>query len=119
MNKLFAIMVFAISCTGCMSNKEFCVRMADIEAKKAYPPVYTPYVFHGPGKVELDAGGQLAITVPSLPYQNTPIPDGQAIQANLVKNLATLGALLYGTTYGIRKANGDSNTTINNNGGTN
>lgn len=111
MKKLWALVLPLCLC-GCMSNKEFVLRNGDLEAKKAWPATYQAVVLKGP--LSLDKDSELVVSVPNMPYQHTPIPDGQAIQANLVKDIAHTGAILYGATYGIRKASGKS-TTINNN----
>lgn len=102
---------------GCMSDREFILRQKDIEAKKAWPATYQPVVIKGP--VTIPEGGEMVVTVPNQPYQNTPIPNGQEIQANLAKDIIHTGAIVGGAAYSIRHANGSTtnNTTINNNAG--
>lgn len=104
---------------SCMSDKEYQLRKADLDAKQNWQSTYVPVSIKGP--VTIPEGGELVVTVPNMPYTQANIPDGQAIQASLVKDFVHTGALLGGAVYSIHKANTGSvnKTTINNNGGTN
>ena len=100
---------------GCMSSKEFVLRQNDLKAKQAWPATYQPVVIKGP--VTIPEGGEMVVTVPNMPYQHTPIPDGQAIQASLAKDALHTAAIVGGAVYSIRKANtggGDIHVTNNN-----
>jgi hypothetical protein len=110
---LVAALAATIVMTGCMSNKEFVLRQNDIKAKSEWPATYNPIVIRGP--LTLDKDSELVVTVPNQPYQHTPIPNGQEIQANLVKDIVHTGAIVGGAAYSIRKANGSSTTNITNN----
>ena len=109
----FTCACIAFLLASCMTGKEYMLRRADIEAKKAHPTTYSPLAIKGP--LNVPDGGELVITVPNMPYQQTSIPDGQAYQLKALGITATTAAAVAGG-YFIKSAGGDSNhTTINNN----
>ena len=109
--------ISALACLflcSCMSDKEYQLRKQDMVNKANYPATYQPVRIKGP--LQLDKDSEIVVTVPSQPYTPTAIPDGQAIQASLVKDIATVSAVTAGAVYSIHKAQGrTTNTTINNN----
>ena len=110
-------LVCLVTCS-CMSDKEYQLRKQDMTNKANYPATYQPVHIKGP--LQLDKDSEIIVTVPSQPYTPTAIPDGQAIQASLVKDVATIGAVTAGAVYSIHKAQGrtTNHTTINNTGAT-
>lgn len=96
--------------TGCTSKYEAYCRIKDIEAKANHKGTYKPLTVRGP--MTLGQGAELGLEVPNMPYQHTPIPDGAATQAGLIKSLAGMAAILGLGLYGIHGA-GDSNSTTN------
>ena len=103
MKKTLAILGAALlACTSCMTSKEYMLRKQDMEIKAAHPSTYQPIVLKGPLTIDKDASIQ--VTVPNMPYEPTSIPDGQAIQASVIKDVITTGALAGTAAYGIHEA---------------
>lgn len=96
---------------GCMTDKEYQLRAKDIEAKRAYPATYQPVVLTGP--LELKEGASIVSTTPSQPYVHTPIPDGAAIQAGVIKDITTTAGLVTLGVVGAANAGDSTKTTIN------
>ena len=116
MKKTIIALSLACMLTGCMSDKEYQLRKQDMVNKANYPSTYQPVRIKGP--LTLDSQSEIVVTVPNQPYTPTVIPNGQAIQAQLVKDIATIGAVTAGAVYSVHKASGDTtSTTINNNAG--
>ena len=115
--KHIALIIAALAClTSCMTDKEYQLRKQDIEAKTVHPATYSPFVIKGP--VTIPEGGEMVITVPNMPYQQTAIPDGQAYQLKALGITATTATAITGG-YFIKSANkGGDKTTINNYNGT-
>lgn len=109
-------LLYVLLLTGCrMSEYEYNLRKQDI-MNKANHPVTATIVIRGP--LELKDGAVIEIPIQLFPYQNTPIPDGQTIWANVITNGVQTGALAASFMYGaheFRKAKG--NTRIINNYG--
>lgn len=97
---------------GCMTDKEAWLRNRDMDIKAAHKETYKPLVIKGGMTLSDDA--ELVVTVPSQPYQHTPIPDGAAIQAGVIKDITTTAGLVTLGVVGAANA-GDSTktTTIN------
>lgn len=115
MHRLTAVIAataLAFLAASCMTDKEYQLRKQDIEAKKAHPATYSPFVIKGP--VTIPEGGEMVITVPNMPYQATSIPDGQAYQLKALGITATTATAITGG-YFIKSASkgGDHNTTNN------
>lgn len=95
--------------TGCrMSEYEYNLRKQDIMNKSKHPVTAT-IVIRGP--LELKEGAVIEIPIQLFPYQETPIPDGQTIWANVITNGVTTGALAASFMYGaheFRKAKGST-----------
>lgn len=100
----------ACALTGCMTDNEYRLRRADIDAKRAHPATYSPLRIQGP--LNVPEGGELVITVPNQPYTPTPVPDGQAYQLKALGVAAATGAAVTGG-YFIKSAGG-STSTVNN-----
>lgn len=102
--------VVASLCASCMTDKEYQLRAKDIDAKAAHKETYKPLVIKGGMTLSDDA--ELVVTVPSQPYQHTPIPDGAAAQERIIGNITQAAGLVGLGAVGIYKA-GDktSNTT--------
>lgn len=98
--------------TGCMSKYEYMLRQQDMKAKAVHP-AFGEIVIEGPLQVE--KGGKLVIPYPNQPYSHTPIPDGQAIQANVINSTLKTAAVVTGFIYGVHSAKGKESVTINNN----
>lgn len=92
--------------TSCMTEREYMLRRQDMEIKANHPATYTPIVIKGP--VTLDKDAELQVQVPTEPYRHTPIPDGQALQAQVVKDVVSTAALAGVAAYGIHEASGDT-----------
>ena len=112
--KLFACIVISVGfmCVSCMSDKEYMLRKQDIEAKTAHPATYSPLVIKGP--VTVPEGGEMVITVPNMPYQQTAIPDGQAYQLKALGITATTATAITGGYFIKSASKGGDKTTINN-----
>lgn len=95
---------------GCTSKYEAYCRIKDIEAKANHKGTYRPLTVRGP--MTLGQGAELGLEVPNMPYRHTPIPDGAATQAGLIKSLAGMAAILGLGLYGIHGA-GNSTSTAN------
>lgn len=112
MKLITAISAIALAalCTSCMTDKEWALRKEDLKAKQQWPATYVPVSIKGP--LNIPEGGELVVTVPNLPYNHAPIPDGQAIQASLARDVLHTGALLGGAIYSIKKANTGGKTVV-------
>ena len=111
MKTLFLLSTLAaLVLTGCMTDKEAWLRNRDMDIKAAYKETYKPLVIKGGMTLSDDA--ELVVTVPSQPYQHTPIPDGAAAQERIIGNITQAAGLVGLGAVGIYKA-GDktSNTT--------
>lgn len=109
----FAAAMLAGITTGCMSKYEYMLRQQDMKAKASHP-AFGEIVIEGPLQVE--KGGKLVIPYPNQPYSHTPIPDGQAIQANVINSTLKTAAVVTGFVYGVHSAKSKESVTINNNG---
>ena len=87
---------------GCMTDREAWLRGKDIDAKAAHKETYKPLVIKGGMTLSDDA--ELVVTVPSQPYQHTPIPDGAAAQERLISNITQAAGLVGLGAVGIYKA---------------
>lgn len=115
----FAFFVTLFVTTGCMSKMEFALRAKDLEAKQKHPATYTPLVVEGETTITVGKGGKMTVNVPTQPFVPANIPDGQAAQIGLVKDVVHTAAIVGGAAYGIHKANGSmTNNITNNNAGT-
>ena len=94
---------------GCMTDKEYQLRAKDIEAKAAHKQTYEPLVIKGGMTLSDDA--ELVVTVPSQPYQHTPIPDGAAAQERVIGNITQAAGLVGLGAVGIYKAGDKTSTT--------
>ena len=113
METLFLLSTLAaLVLTGCMTDKEAWLRGKDIDAKAAHKETYKPLVIKGGMTLSDDA--ELVVTVPSQPYQHTPIPDGAAIQAGVIKDITTTAGLVTLGVVGAANAGDSTKTTINN-----
>lgn len=109
--RTIAIITAILFATGCMSDREYQLRKADIKAKQSWPATYKPLTIKGP--LTLDKDSELVITVPNMPYSPTAIPDGQAYQLRALGiGAATAGAITGG--YFIKRAGSGGDKTINN-----
>ena len=113
MKKAMAMAIVVASlCASCMTDKEAWLRGKDIEAKAAHPATYQPLVLNGP--LELKEGASIVSTTPSQPYVHTPIPDGAAIQAGVIKDITTTAGLVTLGVVSAANAGDSTKTTINN-----
>lgn len=101
---------------GCMSDREYQLRKHQLENQASHQPTYSPLTVEGPIKIELQKGGKVAVTSPSQPFREIPIPDGVRTQTDLIRHLVSVGAISIVGWRALDKASGDS-TTINNNAG--
>ena len=110
-------MLAVCALTGCMTDNEYRLRRADIDAKRAHPATYSPLSVKGP--LNVPEGGELVITVPGMPYTPAAIPDGQAYQLKALGVAAAAGAAVTGG-YLVKSAGGSAstvnNTTVNGGG---
>lgn len=112
-SKLVIALLLGLPLAGCMGKYEAYCRIKDIEAKNNHQSTYKPLTVKGP--VTLGQGAELNLEVPNMPYQHTPIPDGAATQASLVKSLAGMAAMLGLGLHGIHRAgNNTSNANSHN-----
>ena len=112
MKKTLFLLFALAALTGCMTDKEYQLRAKDIEAKKAHPATYQPLVLNGP--LELKEGASIVATTPSQQYVHTPIPDGAAIQAGVIRDITTTAGLVTLGVAGAANAGDFTKTTINN-----
>ena len=110
--KIILFTVVALVLTGCMTDKEAWLRNRDMDIKAAHPATYQPLVLNGP--LELKEGASIVSTTPSQPYVHTPIPDGAAIQASVIKDITTTAGLVTLGVVGAANAGDSTKTTINN-----
>lgn len=101
--------VVASLCASCMTDKEAWLRGKDIDAKAAHKETYKPLVIKGGMTLSDDA--ELVVTVPSQPYQHTPIPDGAAAQERIIGNITQAAGLVGLGAVGIYKAGDKTSTT--------
>lgn len=111
--KIVLFTVAALVLTGCMTDKEAWLRNRDMDIKAAHPATYQPLVLNGP--LELKEGASIVSTTPSQPYVHTPIPDGAAIQASVIKDITTTAGLVTLGVVGAANAGDSTKTTIINN----
>lgn len=110
MKTLFLLIALAaLVLTGCMTDKEAWLRGKDIDAKAAHKETYEPLVIKGGMTLYDDA--ELVVTVPSQPYQHTPIPDGAAAQERVIGNITQAAGLVGLGAVGIYKAGDKTSTT--------
>lgn len=110
------IALLAMLALSCMSDREYQLRKRQLENQAAHQPTYSPLTVEGPIKIELQKGGKVAVTSPSQPFREIPIPDGVRTQTDLIRHLVSVGAISIVGWRALDKASGDS-TTINNNAG--
>lgn len=101
---------------GCMSDREYQLRKRQLENQAAHQQTYSPLTVEGPIKIELQKGGKVAVTSPSQPFREIPIPDGVRTQTDLIRHLVSVGAISIVGWRALDRASGDS-TIINNNAG--
>lgn len=112
MKTLFLLSTLAaLVLTGCMTDKEAWLRNRDMDIKAAHPATYQPLVLNGP--LELKDGASIVATTPSQPYVHTPIPDGAAIQAGVIRDITTTAGLAAVGIVQAANAGDSSQTTIN------
>ena len=109
--KPFAAIALALALAGCMTEREYMLRNAQIKALSAHPPVYDVITIQGP--LTLDAGSVIQAKSPTQPLSLPPVPDGQAAQTAIIRDAVT-GAIIG---YGINRAAATTkkNTNITNN----
>lgn len=110
------IALLAMLALSCMSDREYQLRKRQLENQAAHQPTYSPLTVEGPIKIELQKGGKVAVTSPSQPFREIPIPDGVRTQTDLIRHLVSVGAISIVGWRALDKASGDT-TTINNNAG--
>lgn len=108
--------MLAVILLSCMSEKEYYLRKRQLENQASHQPTYSPLTVEGPIKIELQKGGKVAVTSPSQPFREIPIPDGVRTQTDLIRHLVSVGAISIVGWRALDRASGDS-TTINNNAG--
>ena len=109
---LAALHASLLACSSCMTDNEAWLRNRDMDIKAAHPATYQPLVVNGP--LELQEGASIVATTPSQPYVATPIPDGAAIQAGVIRDITTTAGLAAVGIVGAANAGDSSKTTINN-----
>ena len=107
-----ALAASLLACSSCMTDNEAWLRNRDMDIKAAHPATYQPLVLTGP--LELKEGASIVSTTPSQPYVPTPIPDGAAIQAGVIRDITTTAGLAAVGIVGAANAGDSSRTTINN-----
>jgi len=90
---LSAVLAAALLLTGCMSDREYQLRKQQLKNQANHPATYDLFAVEGPFKIELAQGGKAKVTVPGQPFREIPIPDGVKTQADLIKHLASIGAI--------------------------
>lgn len=115
---LTALIVFALSCVGCMSDKEWQLRKMQMENQANYPATYDAFTATGPCTIEIKEGGIMRVTVPNQPFKDIPIPDGIKTQEQLIAHLIDIGAISVLGWKALDKASSGktTNTTTYNNG---
>lgn len=108
--------MLAVILLSCMSDREYQLRKRQLENQAAHEPTFSPLTVEGPIKIELLKGGKVAVTAPSQPFREIPIPDGVKTQTDLIRHLVSVGAISVVGWRALDKASGDT-TTINNNAG--
>lgn len=98
-----------------MSDNELVARMEDMKIKKERQDVVD--IVELQGEAYFKPGSKLIVRTPNMPYEHTPIPDGQSIWARFTSGIVTNLSILGGFLFGVHKANGETtnNTTVNNN----
>lgn len=110
-----AAAVLTASLTGCqMSDREYQLRKAQLEAQSKHPPTYDVLSVAGPVKIEILDGGTARVTAPNQPFREIPIPDGVRTQAELVTHLINIGAVTVLGAKALDKSGGGRKTVINN-----
>lgn len=111
MKSILFLATAVLALAGCMTDKEAWLRNRDMDIKAAHPATYQPIVLAGP--LELKEGASIVATTPSQPYVHTPIPDGAAIQAGVIKDITTTAGLAAVGIVGAANAGDSTKTTIN------
>jgi hypothetical protein len=108
--KLFSAMILVLLLAGCMSDREYMLRMKNAKNAAAHPATFDVLTIKGP--VSIAAGAELTTRAATQPFVPLAVPDGIAAQTDLAKK--AIGAAVIG--YGLSRI-GDSGdtTTINNN----
>ena len=110
MKTLFLLSTLAaLALAGCMTDNEAWLRNRDMDIKASHKETYEPLVIKGGMTLSDDA--ELVVTVPSQPYQHTPIPDGAAAQERLISNITQAAGLVGLSAVGIYKAGDKTSTT--------
>jgi len=110
MNKLIALISVALFLSSCMGEREYQLRAKDIKAKMAHRQT-AEITLDGP--INIPAGGKMVIPFALPAYQQTDIPNGQAIAANAVVDGVKTAAIAGTVMYGIHNASGDTTSTTN------
>lgn len=111
MKKTLFLLFALAALSGCMTDNEAWLRNRDMDIKAAHPATYQPIVLTGP--LELKEGASIVSTTPSQPYVPTPIPDGAAIQAGVIRDITTTAGLAAVGIVGAANAGDSTKTTIN------
>ena len=88
-----SVLVSAFMLFGCMTDKEYQLRKAQLVNQANHPTTYEVLSVEGPVKVEIAQGGKARVTVPNQPFREIQIPDGVKTQAELVQHLIDVGAI--------------------------
>lgn len=108
--------MLAVILLSCMSDTEYQLRKRQLENQAAHEPTFSPLTVEGPIKIELLKGGKVAVTAPSQPFREIPIPDGVKTQTDLIRHLVSVGAISVVGWRALDKASGDTTTNISNTG---
>jgi hypothetical protein len=107
--KLFSAMILVLLLAGCMSDREYMLRMKNAKNAAAHPATFDVLTIKGP--VSIAAGAELTTRAATQPFVPLAVPDGIAAQTDLAKK--AIGAAVIG--YGLSRIGDSGDTTINNN----
>ena len=111
MKKTLFLLFALAALSGCMTDNEAWLRNRDMDIKASHQATYQPLVVNGP--LELKEGASIVANTPSQPYVHTPIPDGAAIQAGVIRDITTTAGLAAVGIVGAVNAEDSTKTTIN------
>ena len=112
MSKMISIaLVLLVMLCSCMTDKEYQLRMKQLQNQASNPATYELFTVEGPITIDIKEKGKAIVRVPNQPFKEISIPDEVKTQADLVKHLISVGAISVVGWHALDKASGNTTNT--------